>query len=163
MTRTEYKAAIGTFYKSMTVILVVLGAVLATYPFVWEIGGVKWVLILIGATFLICGFFFIFFARVTYIFHDEGLSIEGLVGAAMLAEEYLNEIVPYRSMTEIRETKDMSYGATFTSDAMRIYYIKKNKRKDSFVIGPVDKDEFMEELEKRTGLKVKRFEIRSGK
>jgi len=157
MTRTEYKAAIGIFYKSMLLFFVVLGAVFLVYPFMQDVGGADMLLRILGVTFIFCGLFLVIFARVTYIFSDEGLSINGMIGATMLNEEYLNDVVPYRSMTEIRETKDMAYSAGFTSDALRIYYIKKNKRKDSFVIGPVDKEEFIEELERRTGLKVKRL------
>ena len=163
MTRTEYKAAVGLFYISMLAFFVVLGIILVAYPFIQDMGNADSLLYILGAVFIFCGLFLVIFARVKYVFHDDGISINGMIGATMLNEEYLNEIVPYRSMTEIRETKDIAYAAGFTSDAIRIYYIKKNKRKDSFVIGPVDKEEFMEELERRTGLRVKRIETRSGK
>jgi len=163
MTRTEYKAAIGIIYRSMIAIFMVLGIVSLIVPFVGDFGGADLIFYCFGLTFLFCGILMLAIIRVVYVFSDEGLGINGMFGATMLNEEYLNEIVPYRSMTEIRETKDIAYAAGFTSDAIRIYYIKKNKRKDSFVIGPVDKEEFIAELERRTGLRVKRIETRLGK
>jgi len=156
MTRTEYRAAVGAAYIIMVIVFIVLGLIIGLHPYIQDMGSVNILFIIIGAVFIISALFLIVFSRtVRYIFDDEGLSIKGIIGTTMLNEEYLNEVVPYRSITEFRETRDIGYAAGFTSDALRIYYIKKNGRKDSFVIGPVEKKEFIAELENRTGLKKK--------
>jgi len=155
MTRTEYKAAVGSSYKFLMVLFFVLGMIFVIYPLIQTMGGVDLLFYILGFMFVFCSLLLIICARVRYIFSDRGLIIRGMMGATMLHEEYLDEPVPYGSITEFRETKDIAYSAGCTSDAMRIYYTKKNGRKDSFAIGPVDKKEFIAELEKRTGLTIR--------
>ena len=153
MGRTVYKAEVGISYRIMIIILFTVGLALMLYSTVVE-GGMIIVPLLIGAILIAISVFLLALTRTWYEFTDQGLKIEGYGKYAMLNEEYLEEAVPYSSIRGFHETTSVNYSVTFTAKALRIEYIKKNGRKDSFVIGPTDREEFVEELTRRTGLSI---------
>ena len=154
MTRTEYKAEIGTSYKIVTSVMFIIGLSFVIYPVITE-HRMIWLFVLIGAMFIFIGAFLILISKTWYTFSDEGLKIEGYGKYAMMNEEYLENAVPYSSITGFYEARDVSYSLALTVNALRVEYRKMNGRKDSFAISPVDKEEFIAELEKRTGLRMK--------
>ena len=155
MNRTVYKAQIGLAYKISTAIMFIIAISFISYPMIIESGKFGWISIFIGVIIFFIGVFLVILTRTWYTFTDEGLKIEGFGKHAMMNEEYLEKMVPYSSMTGFHETRSVNYSVTFTANALRIEYRKMNGRKDSFIIGPVDKNEFIEELERRTGLRIK--------
>ena len=110
-------------------------------------------LIIGGLLFLLSGVIIIAFVRsIKYVFEEDGIRFPL---TWLLWGFSLEEFIPYARITRFYETREFTglvHGASM--DKIWIEFMNSSGKKDGFALSPKNKQLFISELTKRTGLSI---------
>jgi len=114
--------------------------------------------VVLGSTFLFSGFLLIALARIiVYIFERDGIRFPR---AWILSGMIMEDFIPYIRIIRFHETREFVgfvYGTS--TDKIWIEYMNGSGKKDGIALSPKNKQLFISELTKRTGIPISKKPI----
>jgi hypothetical protein len=142
----------GPFYYSVLAFIILLGAIVIFlavrhYSGIWTL-----LLALIGTMFFLSAALLMrFVGKIRYVLETDGIKLND---SMTTRHSMISVFTPYIKIIEFYKARNVLIGYGASTDCVVIRFINKYGNKDTLALSPKNKQLFISELTKRTGIPV---------